>query len=126
MTFLMGQNPQGGPARRNVIAGVAAAGAAVVAGLYRFTDLLVKHYAPTPFDDVLAALADREQAARIGAFVPDMPAPQTLAARLRALLTPDGLASAVKADLADGRLEEVDGWLLPQSVALLSALAAKV
>jgi len=112
--------------RRGVIAGLMTAGAAVAAGLYRFTDLLAKHYAPTPYDDVLASLSDREQAARIGAFVPGTPAPKTLAARLRALLKPDGLAGAVKADLAADRLVEVDGWLLPQSVALLSALAAKV
>jgi len=85
----------------------------------------VKHYAPTPYDDVLATLVDREQAARIGAFVPGAPGPKTLAARLRALLKPDGLAGAVRADLAADRLVEVDGWLLPQSVALLSALAAK-
>jgi len=111
--------------RRNLIAGLGAAGAAVAAGLYRFTDLLVKHYAPTPYDDVLATLVDRQQAARIGAFVPGAPAPKALAARLRVLLKPDGLAGAVKADLAADRLIEVDGWLLPQSVALLSALAAK-
>jgi hypothetical protein len=108
------------------MAGLVAAGAAVAAGLYRFTDLFVKHYPPTAYDDVLAMLADRQQAARIGAFVPDAGAPKILAARLRALFKPDGLAGAVKADLAADRLVEVDGWLLPQSVALLSALAAKV
>jgi len=32
----------------------------------------------------------------------------------------------VGADIAAGRLTEVDGWVVPQSVALLSALAAKV
>lgn len=112
--------------RRNLIAGLGAAGAAVAAGLYRFTDLFVKHYAATPYDDVLAMLADREQAARIGAFVSAAPEPQALAARLRALLKQDGLTGAVKADLAADRLVEVDGWLLPQSLALLSALAAKV
>ena len=33
---------------------VVAVGAAAAAGLYRFTDLFVKHYPPTPYDDVLA------------------------------------------------------------------------
>ncbi len=111
--------------RRDIVAGVVAAGAALSAGLYRFTDMFVKHYPPTPYDDVLGVLADREQAARIGAFVSATPQPQALAARLRAVLKPAGLAGAVKADLAADRLVEVDGWLLPQSVALLSALAAK-
>ena len=110
--------------RRNLIAGVAAASAALTAGLYRFTDLFMKHYPPTPYDDVLAALVDRAQAARIGALVPGAPA--ALAARLRALLKPGGLAGAVSSDLAADRLVEVGGWLMPQSVALLAALAAKV
>ncbi len=111
--------------RRTLISGLGVSGVAVAAGLYRFTDLLVKHYPPTPYDDVLASLSDRQQAARIGALVSGTPAPMTLAARLRALLKPGGLGGAVKADLAADRLVEVDGWLLPQSLALLSALAAK-
>src|SRR6185503_9370778 len=55
-----------GMRRRSLIAGVTAAGAALAAGLYRFTDLFVKHYPPTPYDDVLAALVDREEAVRLG------------------------------------------------------------
>jgi hypothetical protein len=111
--------------RRTVIGSVAVAGAAVAAGLYRFTDLFAKHYPPTPYDDVLSVLVDREEAARFGALVRAAPAPGALAARLRAILKPNGLAGAVGADIAAGRLAEVDGWVVPQSVALLSALAAK-
>jgi len=111
--------------RRDLIASVAAAGAAVAAGLYRFTDLIVKHYAPTPYDDVLAALADREQAERFGASVPGTLDAKALAAKLRTVLKPGGLGAAAKADAIAGRLIEVDGWVVPQSVALLSALAAK-
>jgi hypothetical protein len=112
--------------RRTLIASVAAAGAAVAAGLYRFTDLFVKHYPPTPYDDVLASLVDREEAARLGALVGNAPAPAVLAARLRSILKPNGLAAAVQSDIAAGRLAEVNGWVVPESVALLSALAAKV
>ena len=111
--------------RRSLIAGVAAAGAAVAAGLYRFTDLLVKHYAPTPYDDVLAALTDREQAAKFGASVPGMPDANALAVELRASLRPGGLGAAARSDAAAGRVLEVDGWVVPQSVVLISALAAK-
>jgi hypothetical protein len=125
MTFFKAQNPQGGPSRRTLLTSVAAASAALAAGLYRFTDLFVKHYAPTPYDDVLATLADREQAARLGALVSDAPQPQALAARLRAAIKP-GLTAAAKADAAAGRLTEVGGWVVPESVALLSALAARV
>ena len=122
MTLLKGQNR--GPARRTLIAGIATASAAVVAGLYRFTDLFVKHYAPTPYDDVLVALVDREQAARFGASVSGTA--NGLAARLRPILKSGGLDAAVKADIAAERLIEVDGWVVPESVALLSALAAKI
>jgi len=108
-----------------LIAGVAAASAALAAGLYRFTDLIVKHYPPTPYDDVLAALVDREEAIKFGALVSDAPAPSALAARLRATLKPAGLAGAAASDIAAARLVEVNGWVVPESVALLSALAAK-
>ncbi len=111
--------------RRSLIAGVAAAGAAVAAGLYRFTNLLVKHYAPTPYDDVLARLVDREQAAKLGARVPGTASARMLAEQLRLSLAPNGLAGAADADVMAGRMMEVDGWLLPQSVALLSALASR-
>ena len=112
--------------RRGLIAGVAAAGAAVAAGLYRFTDLFVKHYPPTPYDDVLAALADREQAARFGASVPGTTDANGLAEKLRPVLKSGGLGEAADADIAADRLVEVGGWVVPESVALLSALAAKV
>ena len=52
--------------RRGAIAGIVAAGAALAAGVYRFTDLFVKHYPPTPYDDLLSQLTDRGQAARLG------------------------------------------------------------
>jgi len=112
--------------RRALMGGLAAAGAAVAAGLYRFTDLFVKHYSPTPYDDVLAALADREKAARFGSLVRDAAAPGELAAKLRGTMRAKGLAGATESDIAADRLVEIDGWVVPESVALLSALAAKV
>ena len=111
--------------RRGLIAGVATAGAVVAAGLYRFTDLFVKHYPPTPYDDVLTALVDREQAARFGAAVTETANAKSLAEKLRPALKSGGLDGAVKADIEADRLTEVGGWIVPQSVARLSALAAK-
>ncbi len=110
--------------RRALLAGLAAAGAVVAAGLYRFTDIFGKPYPSTPYDDLLTQLTDREQAAKLGAAVRDAPDAPALAAQLRAGMTGD-LAAAAEADIAAGRLLEVQGWLLPQSVALLAALAAK-
>jgi len=111
--------------RRTVIAGVAAAGAAIAAGLYRFTDLFVKHYPPTPYDDVLVALVDREQAAKLGALAKDGSSADALAQRLRSVLKGRDLAAAAKADIGADRVIELDGWVVPQSVAWLASLAAK-
>lgn len=111
--------------RRGAIAALAAAGVAVAAGLYRFTDLLVKHYAPTPYDDLLGRLVDREEAAKLGARMAGSFDLAAQSARLRAVLGQKDLAAAAKADIAAGHLLEVDGWVVPETVALLSALAAR-
>lgn len=111
--------------RRTLIAGTGVAGAAVLAGLYRFTDLVVKHYPPTPYDDVLNQIVDREEAIRLGAHATGLGDAPTLAARLRARLG-GGVRAAVEADLAAARLVEVGGWLVPETVALMAALAAHV
>lgn len=112
--------------RRDIIAAVTAAGAAVAAGLYRFTDLIVKHYPPTPYDDLLTRLTDREQAAKLGARVTGNFDPRQQAARLRAVLDRQDLRGAAEADLVAGHLVEVGGWVLPETLVLLSALAARV
>lgn len=115
--------------RRVLIGGAAAALAAIAAtgaGLYRFTDLFVKHYPPTPYDDVLARLVDRGAAARLGAAVKGGGDAPALAARLRARLGGGDLGTAAEADVAAGRMTEVEGWLLPESIMLAAALAARV
>ena len=128
--------------RRGAIAGIVAAGAVLAAGVYRFTDLFVKHYPPTPYDDLLGQLTDREQAiklgakavtaldapgqaARLGAKAADASDAQGLATRLRAALQGRDLAAAANADIAAGQMMEIGGWVLPRTVAWLSVLAAK-
>jgi hypothetical protein len=111
--------------RRDVIAGVAAMGVALAAGVYRFTDLIEKHYLPTPYDDLLGKLTDRKQAAKLGAKVSGGFDMQSQVARLRAVLQSHSLTEAADADIAASRMVEIDGWVLPQTVAWLSALAAK-
>jgi hypothetical protein len=99
------------------------------AGLYRFTDIFVRHYPPTPFDDVLGRLDDREQAAKLGAAAlkdqPNFDA-EASAQRLRAALEHGSFREVVLADAETGRVQLVQGWVLPQSVVVLSAIAAKV
>jgi hypothetical protein len=111
--------------RRNILIG--AGGAAVAAGAgYEVSRLLRKHYAPSPYDDLLALLDEREAAARIGSAVElgdyDV---KTAAAYLRVRLKDSTLSAAMAQDAADGRLVEAHGWVLPETLGLLCALAAK-
>ena len=112
--------------RRAIIVAIGAAGAAVAAGLYRFTDLFVKHYPPTPYDDLLTLLIDREEAIRLGARMTGDFDVQREAAGLRATFAHQNLATAIQADIAADRLVEVEGWIVPQRLARLSRLASKV
>ena len=108
--------------RRDILAGVVAAGAAVAAGVYRFTDLVVKHYAPTPYDDLLHQIVDRRPAAALGKVLP-RPDVAALAAQLR---QPGfALGRRARTDAAAGRVVEAHGWIVPESVAAYSRLAAQ-
>jgi hypothetical protein len=112
--------------RRNVVGSIVAASAVLAAGLYRFTDLFVKHYPPTPYDDLLEQLSDREQATKLGAKAQGPFDTKSLAQRIRPALQGRSLATAANGDIAAGRMVEVQGWVLPETVALLSVLAARV
>jgi hypothetical protein len=113
--------------RRTMIGGAALL--AVAGAGYEAHKLLARHYPPTPYDDVLGQLIDRDAAARLGqATAPALPgfAPAAAAARLRQLLGHHGLKVAAAADAQSARTVEAGGWILPESVALLSALAFRV
>jgi len=84
--------------------------------------LFRKHYPPTPYDDLLNQIVDREPAAKLGATMAPAGDAASLAARLRAR---PKLTAAASADIAAGRMIEADGWLLPESLALYAMLAAK-
>jgi hypothetical protein len=83
-------------------------------------------YAPTPYDDLLHQIADRAPAAALGkAAIKTMPgfSTETVAARLR---QPGfELAERARKDAVAGRLTEADGWIVPETVAFYSALAAQ-
>jgi hypothetical protein len=113
--------------RRGVMTGVVAAGvAAALAGMFRFLHPFSRRYPPTPYDDLLGQLTDRETAARLGKTVlADMPGFDLKAAAAELRAGPHSLADAVAMDTRNDRLANVDGWLLPQSLALLCAVAAK-
>jgi hypothetical protein len=80
---------------------------------------------PTPYDDLLHQIVDRKPAALLGkAVIKTMPNFDTrvLAAKLR---QPGFvLQNRARADAAAGRVIEAGGWIVPETVALYSALAA--
>lgn len=113
--------------RRNVMIG--AGGAAVAAaGVVGGRHLLKKRYAPSPYDDLLVLLDNRDAAAQIGETVlADMDDfdPAAVAEDLRDRLKGRKLADTMAADASEDRLVEAGGWVLPETFGLLCALAAK-
>jgi hypothetical protein len=109
--------------RRGVLAGLLAAVVAAAGGAAWKLHLFGKHYPPTPYDDLLNQIADREPAILFGrAAGKSLPGAMQLAAQLRR----DGRTLSVRAtdEPAEAQIAEVAGWVVPQSVALFAALAA--
>ena len=124
----MSTDKQQGTSRRTVMTvlfgavGVAAAGGvAYVAGVFGPT------YPKTPYDDLLAKLPDRAAAETLGKAVraeaPGFNA-KTVATGLRKALADTSLADVVTTEIDGNDLTEVKGWVLPTSLAQLSALTA--
>ena len=113
--------------RRNAL--MAGGSAALLFGAaYEGRRLWRKHYSPSPYDDLLVALEDRDADAQLGEAVLgeiDDFDPKAAAERLRAMLKHQTLTQAAAQDVAEGRMIEARGWVLPQTLALLCALAAK-
>ena len=90
--------------------------------------LLRRRHAPSPYDDLLALLDDRDADAQIGetvlAEVEEFD-PKAVADELRARIAKRPLATVLAEDVADGRIVEAGGWVLPETLGLLCALAAK-
>jgi hypothetical protein len=117
--------------RRRVTFGVAAVGAAAVGATWiKFYHPFGAHYAPTPYDDVLEHLDDRAAAIRLGrvalAGMPDFNLKAAVAKlRTRFWATP-AVANSVLEDARAGHLQSVSGWVMPRTLVLLCAVAAKV
>jgi hypothetical protein len=104
----------------------AAAALLLGTGALNYRRFLGPWYAPTAYDDLLHQITDRRPAAQLGAVAAKaMPNFDTgkLAAKLR---QPGfGLSRRARDDAANGRVMEVGGWVVPESVGLYSALAAQ-
>ncbi|HEX3429786.1 MAG TPA: hypothetical protein VHT03_02780 [Rhizomicrobium sp.] len=117
--------------RRSFISGlmgvVALMGIAALEAPRLFPGLFAKRYPPTAFDDLFALLTDRENAIRIGTVLVQTGRGldvRSMAAELRRKLGGHSLAVAIADDLAHSRLIEAQGWLLPECVGELCAIAA--
>ncbi len=117
-------------ARRPMLVGLLSAlGLGIAGGIaYEVPRLLRRHYPPTPFDDLLSQLDDRDSAAKLGkAVIAEEPAfdAKAVAQALRKKMGKRPLDQMVDQDIVHGRLSEVQGWVLPETLALVSAIAAK-
>lgn len=114
--------------RRTMVAGggIAAALFATALGL-TLPQWLRHHYAPSQYDDLLDRLVDRDAAARVGEAARESVSSldsKKIARELRQRFEQRDLADVMDADTAEGRISEVDGWIMPESLAELCALAA--
>ncbi len=103
-------------------------GVVVIGGVaYEVPRRLYGTAAATPFDDLLDRLPDRDNARRFGAAVlargGQFDVSKT-AHRLRAQLDATPLSAVLDADVSKGRVAEVKGWVVPETLAELCALAA--
>jgi hypothetical protein len=126
-------------ARRPLLASLAGLfGVAVAGGLaYEGVHVFGRRYPRTKFDDLLDQLPDRESAAKLGRAAiaqvqgryPDFPArladSNAVAHELRTRAGRGSVSGAVAADIAAGKLVEIQGWVLPVSLALIAVIAAE-
>ena len=115
--------------RRTMVVGGGVAATLFAAALGLTLPRLFGHrYAPTPYDDLLAQLVDRDEAARVGAAVrivePNFNA-KAVARELRQRFEQRNIAEVSDADIREGRMAEVSGWVLPESLVQLCTLAAE-
>lgn len=121
------------------IGGFAVAGAAVVAGAAYELPRLFKRRARGEYADLVNRLDDPDQAATVGRQIlrqmdlgPSVDAGaatdnmiRQMAADIRTWLKHKSLKDLVADDIAQHKLAEVDGWVLPTTLAGLCALAAQ-
>jgi hypothetical protein len=114
-----------GFSRRAVTIGGGIAAALGITALGVTVPRLLRHrHRQTPYDDLLSQLIDRDAAAKLGAQLDRQGEPQAVASELRRRFERRTLAEVINADLAEGKLTEVKGWVMPATLVLLCGLAA--
>ena len=112
--------------RSLTIGGIAAAGAAVIAGVVYEAPKLFKRRLHGEYAELVGKLNDPEKAAVVGRVIEDRgnPSKEELS-ELKAALARTSLADVATADAKEDRLAEADGWVLPATLATLCTLAAQ-
>jgi hypothetical protein len=116
--------------RRPLLASVlGVAGLAIIGGgIYEGVHTRARRYPHTAYDDLLYKLSDRESAKQLGLQVLSQDKNFDLhgtAQMLREKLKKEDLADVLEADIRGGAVMELRGWVIPQTLADLCALAAK-
>lgn len=102
---------------------------AVGGGLYEAGIFGGHLHSAAGYEDLLSGLGDREAANTLGAAV--LGDAETfeigrIAHELRKHIAHRPLPAVLAGDLAEGRVVETKGWVLPESLALLCGLSAKL
>jgi hypothetical protein len=112
--------------RAVTIGGIAAGGAAVVAGAVYEVPKLFKHRLHGEYAELVGKLNDPEKAAVVGRAIQDRSAPsKEELSELKTALATTSLADVAIADAKHEKLTEADGWVLPATLATLCTLAAQ-
>lgn len=112
--------------RSLTIGGIAAGGAAIIAGAVYEAPKLFKRRPHGEYADLVSNLGDPEKAAVVGRVMQDRGSlTKEELSELKTALAAKPLADVAAADAKDDRLAEADGWVLPVTLATLCALAAQ-
>lgn len=113
--------------RRSVLLATAGAGVLAAAALGYEAVRLIGRRPPSPYDDLLSLLPDRDAARMVGvAFLSEHPRfdVAAVAHALRQEIGHRPLAAVLQADIVQDRVVEAGHWLVPQTLAGLCAIAA--
>jgi len=112
--------------RSLTIGGIAAGGAAIIAGVVYEAPKLFKRRPHGEYAELVSKLGDPEKAAIVGRVMQDRGSlTKEEISELKTALTGKPLADVAVADAKDDRLAEANGWVLPATLATLCALAAQ-
>jgi hypothetical protein len=117
-------------ARRPLLKGLAGAAGLAIAGVaaVEVPKLFAPHHPPSRYDDLLVRLPDRDSAAVIGAAYlagkRGFDAARA-AQELRRQLASLSIAAVLESDLAQAHMAEARGWVLPETLLALCALASR-